>query len=125
MKLMEHMFRRSTVLLSTLAAMLMAAPMFGARLFAQEHMGGEANLVIPDLNSATFFGMGGHTLLMFGLIVCVAGLAFGMIIYTQLKNMPVHCVDARGLGADLRDLQDVSGHPGQVHSAFSRSSSAP
>jgi K(+)-stimulated pyrophosphate-energized sodium pump len=90
MKLMEHMFRRSAVLLSAVAAMLAAAPLTGARLLAQEHTGGEANLIIPDLNQATFFGMGGHTLLLFGLIVCVAGLAFGMTIYFQLKNMPVH-----------------------------------
>ena len=90
MKLMEQVVRRSAALLSTIAAMLMAAPLVGARLLAQERMGGEANLIIPDLNSATFFGMGGHTLLMFGLIVCVAGLAFGMAIYMQLKNMPVH-----------------------------------
>jgi K(+)-stimulated pyrophosphate-energized sodium pump len=90
MKLMEHMFRRSAVLLSAVAAMLAAAPLTGARLLAQEPAGGEANLIIPDLNQATFFGMGGHTLLLFGLIVCVAGLAFGMTIYFQLKNMPVH-----------------------------------
>jgi K(+)-stimulated pyrophosphate-energized sodium pump len=90
MTLMEHMFRRSAFLLSTIAAMLVAAPLAGARLLAQEHTGGEANLIIPDLNQATFFGMGGHTLLTFGLIVCVLGLGFGMTIYFQLKNMPVH-----------------------------------
>ena len=90
MKLMEHMFRRSAVVLSTVAAMLVAAPLAGARLLAQERTGGEANLIIPDLNQATFFGMGGHTLLTFGLIVCVLGLGFGMMIYFQLKNMPVH-----------------------------------
>jgi K(+)-stimulated pyrophosphate-energized sodium pump len=87
MKLTVHILRRSAVFLSTIAAILLVAP---ARLSAQEHTGGEANLVIPDLNSAQFFGLGGHTLLMFGLIICVAGLAFGMTIYTQLKNMPVH-----------------------------------
>src|SRR5437867_4346374 len=90
MKMMEHLFRRSAVLLSTIAAMLLAAPVLGAGLVAQERAGGEANLVIPDLNAASFLGMGGHTLLMFGLIVCVAGLAFGMAIFFQLKNMPVH-----------------------------------
>ena len=35
--------------------------------------------------------------------------------FTQLKNLPVHRVDARGLGADLRDLQDLPDHAGQVH----------
>jgi Na+/H+-translocating membrane pyrophosphatase len=52
--------------------------------------GGEANLVIPDLNNVTFFGLGGHTLLMLGFIVCIAGLGFGALIYLQLKRLPVH-----------------------------------
>jgi K(+)-stimulated pyrophosphate-energized sodium pump len=57
----------------------------------QEHaMGGEANLIIPDLSTVKFFGIGGHTLLMYGLIVCAAGLLFGLIIYSRLKRMPVH-----------------------------------
>jgi K(+)-stimulated pyrophosphate-energized sodium pump len=56
----------------------------------ERHAGGEANLVLPDLGSVTFLGINGHTLLMFGLIVCALGLAFGLAIYSQLKNMPVH-----------------------------------
>ena len=52
--------------------------------------GGEANLKIPDLGSVHVAGMGGRTLLMFGLVVCVLGLVFGLVIYSQLKNMPVH-----------------------------------
>nr|MBA2687053.1 sodium-translocating pyrophosphatase [Gemmatimonadaceae bacterium] len=51
---------------------------------------GEANLIIPDLSSQSFFGMSGKSLLSLGLIVCVLGLIFGMVIYTQLKNMQVH-----------------------------------
>jgi K(+)-stimulated pyrophosphate-energized sodium pump len=57
----------------------------------QQHQpGGEANLVIPDLNSVQFLGMGGKTLLMWGLLVCGAGLVFALIIYGRLKRMPVH-----------------------------------
>ncbi len=56
----------------------------------ERHAGGEANLVLPDLGSVTFLGIDGHTLLMFGLIVCALGLVFGLSIYSQLKNMPVH-----------------------------------
>ena len=52
--------------------------------------GGEANLVVPDLGSVSFRGMSGSTLLMLGLIVCVAGLLFGLVIYSQLKKMAVH-----------------------------------
>ena len=56
----------------------------------QQHAGGEANLVIPDLNSVQFLGMGGGKLLAFGLIVCGLGLLFGLMIYARLKRMPVH-----------------------------------
>ena len=96
MKLMEHLFqacpeRSEGSRLSRLALLTVSAVLFlAAPLHAQEQTGGEANLIIPDLNQATFFGMGGHTLLTFGLIVCVLGLGFGMMIYFQLKNMPVH-----------------------------------
>src|SRR5438093_4886022 len=56
----------------------------------QRHAGGEVNLVLPDLSQATFQGINGRSLLMGGLVVCVLGLAFGMAIFTQLKNLPVH-----------------------------------
>jgi Na+/H+-translocating membrane pyrophosphatase len=52
--------------------------------------GGEANLVIPDLNTVDFMGIGGHDLLMIGFLVCLAGLGFGGLIYVQLKKLPVH-----------------------------------
>ncbi len=56
-----------------------------------EHAGGgEANLVLPDLSTVDFFGMNGHSLLMIGLLFCVGGLLFGLAIYVQLKNLPVH-----------------------------------
>jgi K(+)-stimulated pyrophosphate-energized sodium pump len=55
-----------------------------------QHAGGEANLVLPDLGTQTFQGINGRTLLMGGLVVCVLGLAFGLVIYMRLKNMPVH-----------------------------------
>jgi K(+)-stimulated pyrophosphate-energized sodium pump len=62
--------------------------------FAQpEHAaggGGEANLVLPDLTTVNFWGMNGHALLMIGLLFCVGGLLFGLAIYVQLKNLPVH-----------------------------------
>jgi K(+)-stimulated pyrophosphate-energized sodium pump len=54
------------------------------------HAAGEADLVMPDLNQAKFFGIGGGTLLTFGIIVCLLGMAFGLVIYQQLKRLPVH-----------------------------------
>jgi K(+)-stimulated pyrophosphate-energized sodium pump len=58
---------------------------------AQEHAGGgEASLKLPDLSSVSFLGINGHALLMIGLLFCAGGLLFGLVIYTQLKNLPVH-----------------------------------
>src|SRR5262249_21142338 len=58
---------------------------------AVEHQGGEANLVVPDLSTVSFFGgISGRTLLMGGLVVCALGLLFGLLTFTGLKNLPVH-----------------------------------
>ena len=54
------------------------------------HQAGEANLVLPDLSTVPFLGTDGHTLLLGGLLVCALGLVFGLAIYSQLKNLPVH-----------------------------------
>ncbi len=66
--------------LSILAALAGAAPA-GAS---------EAELVLPPLDQVRFLGLAGDRLLLFGLLVCVAGALFGMAIYRQLKRMPVH-----------------------------------
>jgi K(+)-stimulated pyrophosphate-energized sodium pump len=86
------------VLMATFVGVLGLAPQLA--LAAQQespvagtapvHSGGEASLVVPDLSSVTFFGVGGHTLLMSGLVVAALGLLFGLLSFTQLKNLPVH-----------------------------------
>ena len=63
---------------------------FGQATHTTHQPGGEANLQIPDLSQVKFVGIDGHTLLLFGLIVCALGLLFGLAIYTHLKNLPVH-----------------------------------
>ena len=72
-----------------LALAVMAAPVF-AQSGAPAHSGGEASLKIPDLAQVQLLGVNGRTLLFSGLAVCVLGLVFGLVIYTQLKNLPVH-----------------------------------
>jgi K(+)-stimulated pyrophosphate-energized sodium pump len=52
--------------------------------------GGEASLVVPDLNTVEFFGINARLLLGIGLIVCLLGLAFGLFNYLRVKNLPVH-----------------------------------
>ena len=50
----------------------------------------ESKLVLPDLGSVTFLGLSGRTLLTFGILVCLFGLAFGLLKSAKLKNLPVH-----------------------------------
>jgi K(+)-stimulated pyrophosphate-energized sodium pump len=91
---------RSAKLIAT-ASRAMARFLAGAGVFALSafsafaHMrpdpeAGEANLKLPDLSSVQFMGVDGHRLLLWGILFCVLGLAFGLFIYTRLKNMPVH-----------------------------------
>jgi K(+)-stimulated pyrophosphate-energized sodium pump len=66
---------------------------------AQEKPGGEAALKVPDLSQVTFLGMDGHKLLFIGILFCIFGLAFGLAIYSRLKNLPVHRA--------MRDVSDL------------------
>jgi K(+)-stimulated pyrophosphate-energized sodium pump len=98
---MLHTFRKgqgwtAAMVLAVVLAGGMAAPVAAqpqaavAQQAPAPHPGGEANLVLPDLGQVEFRGINGRTLLMMGLGVCVLGLVFGMVIYVQLKNLPVH-----------------------------------
>ncbi|MDQ3666757.1 MAG: sodium-translocating pyrophosphatase [Acidobacteriota bacterium] len=77
--------------LLTLAVTLVFASLGASSAFAQSHGGGEANLILPDLSSVTFFGgVDGHNLLLAGIVVCMLGLLFGLAMYMNLKKLPVH-----------------------------------
>ncbi len=52
--------------------------------------GGEANLVLPDLRLTDVGGYSSRTLLIGGLGVAALGVVFGLLILTQIKNLPVH-----------------------------------
>jgi K(+)-stimulated pyrophosphate-energized sodium pump len=72
----------------------------GAPAAAAPHAGGgEANLVVPDLGQVRLLGMNGRVLLMSGLLVCGLGLVFGLVIFTQLRNLPVH--------ASMREISEL------------------
>jgi K(+)-stimulated pyrophosphate-energized sodium pump len=73
-----------------LPALLLAALVVACPEAAQAATGGEANLQIPDLGQVQVAGTSGRGLLMAGLGVCVLGLVFGLVIFSQLKNLPVH-----------------------------------
>src|SRR3989449_6250486 len=65
-------------------------PLLGAASALAEEVGGEAALKLPDLSQVTFLGIDGHKLLLFGIVICIFGLGFGLAIYSHLKNLPVH-----------------------------------
>ncbi|HTG11716.1 MAG TPA: sodium-translocating pyrophosphatase, partial [Candidatus Eisenbacteria bacterium] len=102
MEAIRHLSRRALIplvwvllVMSVLALVLPPAaqaqtPAPAAAVAAPAHSGGEASLKLPDLAQATFVGMTGRTMLQWGLLVCLLGLAFGLVIYSQLKNLPVH-----------------------------------
>ena len=76
----------------TLASLLTLGA-FPARLnLLRESTGGEASLKLPDLSSVSFLNgaIDGHSLLTIGILFCIFGLLFGMVIYMRLKNLPVH-----------------------------------
>jgi K(+)-stimulated pyrophosphate-energized sodium pump len=82
-------FLKQTLAMATLltfgAASALAQP-------AGEAVGGEASLKLPDLSSVSFLNgaIDGHRLLLIGILFCIFGLGFGMVIYMRLKNLPVH-----------------------------------
>ncbi len=60
------------------------------RAAVQERASGEASLILPDLSEVEFRGINGRSLLVAGLVICALGLLFGLMTFTQLKNLPVH-----------------------------------
>jgi K(+)-stimulated pyrophosphate-energized sodium pump len=84
-------------------AAAMLASLGSASAFAQDKgdVGNEASLKLPDLSSVSFLNgaIDGHKLLLFGIAVCVLGLIFGLIIYSRLKNLPVH--------KSMRDISEL------------------
>jgi len=74
------------LLLLVAAALLALAPAPAAAAAG----GGEASLRVPDLGQVSFGGINGRSLLMAGLLVCGLGFVFGLVVFGQLKSLPVH-----------------------------------
>src|ERR1700752_1840426 len=74
------------------ASLLTAGAVTALAQPAPEAGGGEAALKLPDLSQVSFLNgaFDGHRLLMVGILFCIFGLGFGMVIYMRLKNLPVH-----------------------------------
>jgi len=81
--------RRSALTLAALLGVVFFSPVAA---FAQPgpEATGEANLKLPDLSTVNFMGVDGHRLLVYGIGFCVLGLLFGLVMYLNLKKLPVH-----------------------------------
>ena len=66
---------------------------------AAHRAGGEASLVLPELSQVSFGGINARTLLLAGLGVCLVGFLFGLVIYVELKKLPVH--------RSMREISDL------------------
>ena len=53
-------------------------------------LAGEADIKIPPLDQVHFGGISGMAILYAGLVICLAGAAFGWMQYLQTKALPVH-----------------------------------
>jgi K(+)-stimulated pyrophosphate-energized sodium pump len=81
------------MLLLALTVSVLAVPSatFAQTVGTGQHKGGgEASLIVPDLGSVAVGGMNGRSLLLAGLVVCALGLLFGVVIYRQMRALPVH-----------------------------------
>ena len=84
--------RMSRISLLRRTVSLMALTLFTSLFALAEPSGGEVALKLPDLGSVSFFNnaINGHALLLIGIAISTLGLLFGLVIYTQLRNLPVH-----------------------------------
>jgi K(+)-stimulated pyrophosphate-energized sodium pump len=91
-KAVSHGYQFAQTSAKTVAAAFFILSFGATAAFAQSagEVGGEASLKLPDLSQVVFLGVDGHRLLMIGILFCIFGLAFGLVIYTRLRNMPVH-----------------------------------
>jgi len=69
---------------------LSAVSVFLLSGFSTKCFAGEADLLIPDLSSVNFVGVNGHTLLFWGMSICVFGMLFGLFQYMQVRGLKAH-----------------------------------
>ncbi len=78
------------LVVAPMAALAQTAAPGAAAAPAPHAGGGEASLRMPDMGTIELMGVNGRTLLFAGLLVCVLGLVFGLVIFGRVKRLPVH-----------------------------------
>ena len=83
---MRRWGRLALIFAASAVALLGLAP----TALAAESTGGEASLILPKLGDVSFHGISGQLLLALGIIICVLGLVFGLVVFFQIRRLPVH-----------------------------------
>src|ERR1700730_7483705 len=86
----KRRFAKTSVSLATLLLLTAGSALAQPAAQTTPEAAGNGALKLRDLPSDSFLGMDGHRLLMIGILFCVFGLGFGMVIFMRLKNLPVH-----------------------------------
>jgi K(+)-stimulated pyrophosphate-energized sodium pump len=89
-RMKSNLFSRRWARFAGVMATLILLGQGAAFAATEESAGGEANLQLPDLRQVHFFGMNGHSLLMFGPLACILGMIFSLFMYVHLKGLPAH-----------------------------------
>ncbi len=77
--------RPSAALVAVLTAVL--APLFSARpAFAAA----VSDMHFPDFGQITVLGVSGNAIMLVAAAICLVGVAFGLILFSQVRKMPVH-----------------------------------
>jgi len=90
------------------------ALLLGGRLLLAQEVGGEANLKLPDLSQVSFWDV-------LTVISCCC-MELGSACWIAVRVDDFHAaeehagasLDARDFGTDLRNVQDLSDHAGQI-----------
>src|SRR5579885_1700230 len=91
--------KRITRKLVSFAAAILPLLVCAKAFAAPGEVKGEMDLQLPNFEGVQFMGMSGRMLLMGGLVICALGMLFGMVIYDQLKKLPVH--------KSMRDISEL------------------
>ncbi|MEW6750652.1 MAG: sodium-translocating pyrophosphatase [Candidatus Latescibacterota bacterium] len=72
------------------SCLLALLAVLGLLVLASAAPASEAELRIPDLSTQSFMGVDGHSLLVYGLLICILGMVFGLVQFRQIRDLPVH-----------------------------------
>lgn len=71
--------------------LLIVAAGFGATFIQTKQVfASEADIVLPNFHSISFFGISGFTLLLWGILISILGIIFGITMFMRIRKLPVH-----------------------------------